>query len=56
MKNFILVQIKDVDGKTITTFEGEPHHAKLLKNFIVEIFTNETGGHTIWIEIPTSNI
>jgi hypothetical protein len=52
MKNFILVQIKDSNDNTITTFNGEPHHAKLLKDYITTIFTNNTGGQTIWIEIP----
>jgi hypothetical protein len=27
-KNFILVQMKREDGTTITTFDGEPHHAE----------------------------
>lgn len=51
-QNFILVQIKDSDWNTITTFDGQPHHAELLKEYITDIFTNQTGGMTIWIELP----
>lgn len=51
IQNYILVQIKDGD-RTLTTFNGEPHHALLLKDYIVNIFTNNTGGQTTWIEIP----
>ena len=50
-KNFILVQMKREDGTTITTFNGEPHHAELLKEYITDVFTNQTGGMTIWIEV-----
>lgn len=53
IKNFILVQIKDGD-RTLTTFNGEPHHATLLKDYIVRIFINQTGGQTIWIELPVT--
>ena len=49
--NHILVQIKDDEGLTITTFRGEPYHAELLKDFITNIFENEGGGITIWIEL-----
>ena len=51
-QNFILVQIKDMDWNTITTFDGQPYHAELLKEYITNIFTNQTGGITIWIELP----
>jgi hypothetical protein len=50
-QNFILVQMKREDGTTITTFNGEPYHAELLKDYITDVFTNQTGGMTIWIEI-----
>lgn len=49
--NFILVQIKREDETTITTFKGEPYHAELLKEYITNVFYNEGGGMTIWIEI-----
>jgi len=49
--NFILVQMKREDGTTITTFKGEPHHAELLKEYITDVFYNEGGGMTIWIEV-----
>jgi hypothetical protein len=50
-QNFILVQMKREDGTTITTFNGEPHHAELLNEYITDVFTNNTGGLTIWIEV-----
>lgn len=50
-QNFILVQMKREDGTTITTFNGEPHHAELLNEYITNVFTNNTGGITIWIEV-----
>jgi hypothetical protein len=50
-QNSILVQIKREDGTTITTFNGEPYHAELLNEYITDVFTNQTGGITIWIEI-----
>lgn len=53
IKNFILVQIMDGD-RTLTTFNGEPHHVKLLKDYIVNVFINQTGGQTIWIELPVT--
>ena len=49
--NFILVQMKREDGTTITTFKGEPYHAELLKEYITDVFYNEGGGMTIWIEV-----
>jgi hypothetical protein len=56
MKNFILIQLKRQDGTTITTFDGEPQHAVVLKDQITNIYINESGGQTIWIEIIASNI
>ena len=50
-KNLILVQMKREDGTTITTFIGEPYQAELLKEYITDVFTNNTGGITIWIEV-----
>jgi hypothetical protein len=50
-QNVILVQMKREDGTTITTFNGEPHHAELLNEYITDVFTNQTGGITIWIEV-----
>jgi len=50
-KNFILVQMKREDGTTITTFEGKPYHVELMKEYITDVFDNESGGITIWIEV-----
>ena len=55
-QNFILVQLKREDGTTITTFDGEPYHAELLKEYITDVFTNQTGGMTIWIEVLAGKI
>ncbi len=55
-QNFILVQLKREDGTTITTFDGEPYHAELLKEYITDVFTNQTGGMTIWIEVLADKI
>lgn len=52
MENFILIQIKDIEGITLTTFKGEPHHVQIFKDYITETFINETDGITIWIELP----
>ncbi len=54
--NFILVQMKREDGTTITTFQGEPYHAESLKEYITDVFYNEGGGMTIWIEVLASKI
>jgi len=57
MKNFILIQIKcPYTERTITTLNGTENQAFLLKNYITDIFTNETGGMTIWIEITACDI
>jgi len=48
--------MKREDGTTITTFNGEPHHAELLKEYITNVFTNNTGGITIWIEVLAGKI
>ena len=55
-QNVILVQMKREDGTTITTFNGEPYHAELLKDYITDVFTNQTGGMTIWIEVLAGKI
>lgn len=54
--NFILVQMKREDGTTITTFNGEPHHVELLKEYITDVFYNEGGGITIWIEVEVKKM
>lgn len=51
-KNFYIVRFMDLEtGQIITTANIELQHVMKMKNQIVEMFENQTGGITIFLEV-----